>query len=194
MAQAGKIFSHPAGTSRLLFRCIGNPPVAPPCNGARLPPAPWVFCPGLKRPGHFFGPSAPGCFTATRPPRRISKGDSKVAPLPETEGLMPVLDDNLLLSIAAYVLAINTLEFLAFAWDKHCARKGMWRISESTLLLLALIGGSVGAIAGQRVLRHKTRKEPFRTNLLVIAGLQVIALVALAFPDVRNALWNFLGV
>jgi uncharacterized membrane protein YsdA (DUF1294 family) len=107
---------------------------------------------------------------------------------------MPVLDGNLLLSIAAYVLAINALEFLAFAWDKHCARKGMWRISESTLLLLALIGGSAGAIAGQRVLRHKTRKEPFRTNLLVIAGLQVIALVALAFPDIRNALWNFLSV
>lgn len=104
-----------------------------------------------------------------------------------------MLVGNLLLSIAAYVLAINALEFLAFAWDKHCARKGMWRISESTLLLLALIGGSLGAIAGQRVLRHKTRKEPFRTKLLVIAGLQVIALVALIFPDVRNALWGILG-
>ena len=104
-----------------------------------------------------------------------------------------MLDGNLLLSIAAYVLAINALEFLAFAWDKHFARTGMWRISESTLLLLALIGGSIGAIAGQRVLRHKTRKEPFRTTLLVIAGLQVIALVALTFPDVRNALWEFIG-
>lgn len=104
-----------------------------------------------------------------------------------------MLDGNLLLSIAAYVLAINVLEFFAFAWDKHCARKGMWRLSEDTLLLLALIGGSVGAVAGQRILRHKTRKEPFRTNLLVIAGLQVIALIALAFPEVRNALWEFLG-
>ena len=104
-----------------------------------------------------------------------------------------MLVGNLPLSIAAYVLAINVLEFVAFAWDKHCARKGMWRISESTLLLLALIGGSVGAIAGQRILRHKTRKEPFRTSLLVIAGLQVMALIASAFPEVRNVLWDFLG-
>jgi len=95
--------------------------------------------------------------------------------------------------LAAYVLAINALAFVAFAWDKHCARNGMWRISERTLLLLALIGGSAGAIAGQRVLRHKTRKEPFRTNLMVIAGLQVIALVAVSVPDVRNALWDLLG-
>jgi uncharacterized membrane protein YsdA (DUF1294 family) len=100
---------------------------------------------------------------------------------------------NLLWSIAAYVVAINALEFVAFAWDKRCARKGMWRISEGTLLMLALIGGSVGAFAGQRILRHKTRKEPFRTKLLVIAGLQVIALIALAFPEARNALWDFLG-
>jgi uncharacterized membrane protein YsdA (DUF1294 family) len=85
------------------------------------------------------------------------------------------------------------LEFAAFAWDKHRARKGMWRISENTLLLLALIGGSLGAFAGQRILRHKTRKEPFRTKLLVIAGLQVVALVALAFPEARNAFWDFLG-
>ena len=104
-----------------------------------------------------------------------------------------MLAGNLPLSIAAYVLAINALEFVAFAWDKHRARKGMWRISESTLLLLALIGGTVGAIAGQRILRHKTRKEPFRTKLLLIAGLQALALVALAFPEARNALWDLLG-
>jgi uncharacterized membrane protein YsdA (DUF1294 family) len=104
-----------------------------------------------------------------------------------------VLAGNLPLSIAAYVLAINALEFVVFAWDKHCARKGMWRISESTLLLLAVIGGTIGAIAGQRILRHKTRKEPFRTKLLVIAGLQVVALIALAFPEARNAFWDFLG-
>ena len=104
-----------------------------------------------------------------------------------------MLVGNLLIPIAAYVLAINALEFVAFAWDKYCARNGIWRISESTLLMLALIGGSVGAIAGQRLLRHKTRKEPFRTILLVIAGLQMTALFALAFPQVRNALWDFLG-
>jgi uncharacterized membrane protein YsdA (DUF1294 family) len=98
-----------------------------------------------------------------------------------------------LLALAGYLAGINSLCFLAFAWDKHCARNGMWRISEGTLLTLALVGGTVGAVAGQKMLRHKTRKEPFRTYLLLIAALQVIALAALSFPQVRSALWEIVG-
>jgi uncharacterized membrane protein YsdA (DUF1294 family) len=49
-------------------------------------------------------------------------------------------------------------------------------VSEGTLLLFALIGGSVGAIAGQQVMRHKTRKEPFRTMLYSIAMFQVVGI------------------
>ena len=76
----------------------------------------------------------------------------------------------------------------AFAWDKHCARNGMWRVPERTLLGMALIGGTIGAVAAQHGLRHKTRKEPFRTQLYLIAGLQVVALGALAFPPVQDAM------
>lgn len=74
----------------------------------------------------------------------------------------------------------------AFAWDKHCARNGMWRVPERTLLGMALIGGTLGAVAAQHGIRHKTRKEPFRTKLYLIAGLQVVALGTLAFPSVQD--------
>lgn len=83
-------------------------------------------------------------------------------------------------AICLYLAAINLVAFGAFALDKRAALRGEWRIRESTLLGLAAIGGSVGAIAAQRILRHKTRKEPFRTTLYGIVAVQVMALVALA--------------
>jgi uncharacterized membrane protein YsdA (DUF1294 family) len=83
-----------------------------------------------------------------------------------------------------YGAGINLAAFLGFAWDKHCARRGLWRVPESRLLGLALLGGSLGAIAGQQVMRHKTRKEPFRTWLRRIAGAQALGLAALACAGV----------
>lgn len=53
-------------------------------------------------------------------------------------------------------------------------------MSERTLLTLALIGGSPGVIAGQRAFRHKTHKEPFRSYLRLIVGIQAVALLGLA--------------
>jgi uncharacterized membrane protein YsdA (DUF1294 family) len=103
---------------------------------------------------------------------------------------MPSLD--VLIPIAAYAIIINFVAFLVFAWDKHCARNGMWRVSERSILSLATIGGTLGVIVGQRTLRHKTRKEPFRTYLLLIIVIQVIGLMTLFSPQVRNFLWNFM--
>ncbi|KVK56171.1 hypothetical protein BCY90_01595 [Agrobacterium deltaense] len=81
-------------------------------------------------------------------------------------------------------IAFNLFVFLAYWWDKEAARNGAWRIRESTLLLLALIGGSLGAILAQRLLRHKTRKEPFRSILISIVILQIGLVVSLAImPD-----------
>lgn len=84
----------------------------------------------------------------------------------------------IVLAVAVYLLAVNAATFAAFAIDKRRARTGQWRITERTLLQLAMIGGTVGAMwAGQR-LRHKTYKEPFRSNLRLIAAVQAVALVA----------------
>lgn len=90
-------------------------------------------------------------------------------------------------AVAFYAVAINTAAYLAFAWDKYCARNQMWRVQEQTLLLLAAVGGTLGALIGQRTLRHKTRKEPFRSYLHAIVVIQIIGFFALCFPQVRSA-------
>lgn len=65
-------------------------------------------------------------------------------------------------------LLLNVVTFCLYWWDKEAARDGHWRVSEARLLQFALFGGSLGAVAAQRLLRHKTRKEPFRTQLMAI--------------------------
>lgn len=90
--------------------------------------------------------------------------------------------------LGLYLCLINLATMAAFAWDKHCARHGMWRVPERTLLGLAVFGGTFGAVVAQHSLRHKMRKEPFRSQLDLIAGLQVAALGAVAFPAVQDAM------
>jgi uncharacterized membrane protein YsdA (DUF1294 family) len=92
---------------------------------------------------------------------------------------------NLLLAL----LVVNGAAFVAFWWDKRRAKADAWRISERTLLGLALIGGSLGAISAQQVFRHKTRKEPFRTLLYLIVMLQIVTAASwLLAPDAMNDL------
>lgn len=81
-------------------------------------------------------------------------------------------------TIAVIILLINIVTFCMFWWDKDAAREGHWRIPEGRLLGLALFGGSLGAVAGQQLLRHKTRKEPFRTDLMQIVVLHIFVLIA----------------
>jgi uncharacterized membrane protein YsdA (DUF1294 family) len=69
-----------------------------------------------------------------------------------------------------YLLAVNAGGFAAMAADKRRAMRDQRRIPERALLNIALIGGALGAVAAQQMLRHKTRKEPFRTRLWLIAG------------------------
>ena len=55
-----------------------------------------------------------------------------------------------------YLIVINVVTFLVYGIDKWKAKQGSWRISEATLLILAVIGGSIGALLGMKVWRHKT--------------------------------------
>jgi uncharacterized membrane protein YsdA (DUF1294 family) len=81
---------------------------------------------------------------------------------------------------AAYLAVLNLAAFAAFASDKRRAVRGARRIRERTLLVLALLGGTPGAVAGQQLLRHKTHKEPFRTRLWIVAGAQAMLALLLA--------------
>ncbi|MGR3344513.1 MAG: DUF1294 domain-containing protein [Paracoccaceae bacterium] len=84
------------------------------------------------------------------------------------------------------MLAVNCLSLLIFGWDKGMARSGGWRVRESSMLLIAFFGGSAGAKVGQTVFRHKTFKEPFRTDLNRIILFQVFAGALLLAPPVRH--------
>jgi uncharacterized membrane protein YsdA (DUF1294 family) len=81
---------------------------------------------------------------------------------------------------AALFIAVNCWTVMRFWQDKQRAIAGQRRIPEADLLGLALIGGSPGALLARRWFRHKTRKEPFSTRLLLIAAVHVGATLGLA--------------
>lgn len=80
--------------------------------------------------------------------------------------------------VALAYLAMSALCFGAYALDKQAARTGGWRVSERALLLIGLAGGWPGAVLAQQGLRHKSRKQPFRTwfwcSVAVHGGLFVL--------------------
>ena len=61
-----------------------------------------------------------------------------------------------------YFIGINILSFIIMGWDKRCAIKNNWRISENNLIGLALIGGSIGTLLGMIIFHHKTKKLKFK--------------------------------
>jgi uncharacterized membrane protein YsdA (DUF1294 family) len=82
--------------------------------------------------------------------------------------------------LVTWLLGLNIWTVLRFWQDKSRARNGERRIPEADLLTLAVMGGTPGALLARRLFRHKTQKEPFSTMLLVIAVLQLGALVGFA--------------
>ena len=81
--------------------------------------------------------------------------------------------------ILYYLLAINIASFFLYGIDKYKAKKGRWRISEATLLMMAVIGGSIGAWAGMRLWHHKTMHKKFEYGIPIIIILQVALAVYL---------------
>ena len=81
--------------------------------------------------------------------------------------------------ILYYLLAINIASFFLYGIDKYKAKKGKWRISEATLLTMAAIGGSIGALAGMRLWHHKTMHKKFKYGIPVIIIFQVALAVYL---------------
>ena len=77
---------------------------------------------------------------------------------------------------AFYLILVNIIAFAAFGIDKRKAVKHKYRISEATLLGLALIGGSAGALAGMHLFHHKTKKTLFRAVPMLLA-VQIAPLI-----------------
>ena len=74
---------------------------------------------------------------------------------------------------AIYLIGINILTLLIFGADKWKAKRDKWRIPEDTLIWLAIVGGSVGALLGMYLFRHKTKHRKFQIGIPVILLVQV---------------------
>ena len=73
-----------------------------------------------------------------------------------------------------YLIVINIVTFLVYGIDKWKAKQGSWRISEASLLILAVIGGSIGALLGMKIWHHKTMHKKFKYGLPLILIIQII--------------------
>lgn len=91
-------------------------------------------------------------------------------------------------------IATNIATFITYVFDKSAAQSGRWRVSESSLIALGVIGGWPGAIIAQQKLRHKTRKRSFRIAFWGSVGLNIAAFLTLSYPGVPEILASFLGV
>ena len=81
--------------------------------------------------------------------------------------------------LLVYLLLINAAGFLLMLVDKIKAKRNLWRIPEATLMGVAAVGGSIGAIAGMNLFRHKTKHAKFYIGLPVILALQVVSVYLL---------------
>ena len=82
---------------------------------------------------------------------------------------------NVIGIVLLYLAGVNLLGFASMGYDKWKAKKHAWRVPESTLFLIALIGGSLGSILGMHLFRHKTRHWYFVYGLPAILALQLAA-------------------
>ena len=78
-----------------------------------------------------------------------------------------------------YILCINVVTLIVYGIDKYKAKKAKWRISEATLLLLAILGGSIGAWIGMKIWHHKTMHKKFKYGVPTILLIHIAAMIYL---------------
>lgn len=91
------------------------------------------------------------------------------------------MNDILLKILIIYFVVVNVVAFFMYGIDKVKAKKQKWRIPEKTLIGIAVIGGSIGAIAGMNVFHHKTKHWYFKFGLPLILIIQIALVVWLKF-------------
>lgn len=76
-----------------------------------------------------------------------------------------------------YIIIINIVTFILFAYDKYCSIHGKWRINELSLLSFSLFGGALGAYIAMYSLRHKTRHLKFQICIPIFLTIQLILFI-----------------
>lgn len=84
-------------------------------------------------------------------------------------------------NVIIYLVIINLITFLAMYIDKKKAKRGKWRISESALFILVLLGGGIGGIAGMYTFRHKTQKMRFVIGFPAILIFEIFVVIYYTF-------------
>ena len=86
-------------------------------------------------------------------------------------------DLNILHIVLSYLIIINVVTFFTYGIDKIKAKKSKWRIRETALLGLAVLGGSIGAWLGMKIWHHKTLHKKFRYGVPIILIAQLALIV-----------------
>ena len=94
------------------------------------------------------------------------------------------MEKTLTVALAVWIAAWSLILFCSMGADKRRARRGLWRIPEKRLFILALIGGAPGGLLGMAVFRHKTKHWYFVLGFWAFALLQLAALAWLAWTYV----------
>ncbi len=97
-----------------------------------------------------------------------------------------IFTDLKFLVCLVYLIVINIIAFILYGVDKRKAKKGKWRISENTLLLIAILGGSIGAIFGMKIFHHKTKKSSFSVGLPIVLIIQILTITLFVFLRYLN--------
>lgn len=89
--------------------------------------------------------------------------------------------------IILYLTAVNLTGLVMMGIDKIKAKKRVWRIPESTLFVIALIGGSLGTTIGMHLFHHKTRHWYFVFGMPAILVIQVAIVLILMYSPIQFA-------
>lgn len=84
-----------------------------------------------------------------------------------------------LLQVLAYLVIMNLIGFVSMWSDKRKAKLGKWRTPESRLIMIAVLGGSVGSLLGMKKFRHKTKHAKFYVGIPVILMIQIVLVACL---------------
>lgn len=86
-----------------------------------------------------------------------------------------------------YLAIINIVTLIVYGADKLKAKRHQWRIPESTLILLAVIGGSIGALLGMKIWHHKTKHKKFKYGIPIILALQLALAVYIMYSTFASS-------